>query len=86
MLFSLKLQRDNRQNALAVDPAKRKTGEKSCIFHRTVKMNQPHTITEPKRKHQSFLMTRPLMKALSAYMVVLFLQYDKNIDFFPVSR
>ncbi len=52
MLFSLKLQRDNRQNALAVapadaeepgkkphkqnalfmDPAKGKTGEKGCIF------------------------------------------------------
>ena len=26
MLFSLKFQRDNRQNALAVDPAKGKTG------------------------------------------------------------
>ena len=32
MLFSLKFQRDNRQNALAVDPAKGKTGEKGCIF------------------------------------------------------
>ena len=32
MLFSLKLQRDNRQNALTVDPAKGKTGEKGCIF------------------------------------------------------
>ena len=30
--FSLKLQRDHRQNALAVDPAKRKTGEKGCLF------------------------------------------------------
>ncbi len=30
--FSLKLQRDNRQNALAVDPAKGKTGEKGCLF------------------------------------------------------
>ena len=28
MLYSLKLQRDNRQNALAVDPAKGKTGKK----------------------------------------------------------
>ena len=28
MLFSLKLQRDNRKNALAVDPAKGKTGKK----------------------------------------------------------
>ena len=33
MLFSLKLQRDNRQNALSVAPAKRKTGEKGCIFN-----------------------------------------------------
>ena len=32
MLFSLKLQRDNRQNVLAVAPAKGKTGEKGCIF------------------------------------------------------
>ena len=30
--FSLKLQRDNRKNALAVEPAKGKTGEKGCIF------------------------------------------------------
>ena len=28
MLFSLKLQRDNRKNALTVDPAKWKTGKK----------------------------------------------------------
>ena len=31
-LFSLKFQRDNRKNALAVDPAKGKTGEKGRIF------------------------------------------------------
>ena len=30
--FFLKLQRDNRQNALVVDPAKGKTGKKGCIF------------------------------------------------------
>ena len=30
--FSLKLQGDNRQNALAVAPAKEKNGEKGCIF------------------------------------------------------
>ena len=30
--FSLKLQRDNRQNALALYSAKRKTGEKGCLF------------------------------------------------------
>ena len=45
--FSLKLQRDNRKNALAVDPAKGKNWKKGCIFHRTVEMKQPHTITEP---------------------------------------
>ena len=32
MLFSLKLQRDNRQNALAVDPTKGKTGKKALFF------------------------------------------------------
>ena len=45
--FSLKLQRDNRQNALAVDPAKGKTGEKGCIFHHIAEIKQPQTITEP---------------------------------------
>ena len=32
MLFSLKLQRDNRKNALDVDPAKGKTGKKALFF------------------------------------------------------
>ncbi len=32
MLFSLKFQRNNMQNALTVDPAKGKTGEKGCIL------------------------------------------------------
>ncbi|WP_337430634.1 hypothetical protein, partial [Bilophila sp.] len=50
MLFSLKFHRDNRQNALAVDPAKGKTGEKGSIFHRTVEMKQPQTLTEPLEK------------------------------------
>ena len=49
-VFSLRLQRDNRQNALAVAPAKGKTGEKGCIFHRTVEMKQPHTMTQPFEK------------------------------------
>ena len=31
MFFSLKLQRDNRQSALTVDPAKGKTGKKLYI-------------------------------------------------------
>ena len=48
--FFLKLQRDNRENVLAVDSAEGKNGEKGCIFHRTVEMKQPHTITEPYKK------------------------------------
>ena len=44
--FFLKLQRDNRKNALAVDPAKGKTGKK-LYFHRTMEMKQLHAITEP---------------------------------------
>ena len=48
--FFLKLQGDNRKNVLAVDPAEGKTGEKGCIFHRTVEMKQPHTMAEPYKK------------------------------------
>ncbi|WP_308770945.1 hypothetical protein, partial [uncultured Bilophila sp.] len=47
MLFSLKFQRDNRQNTLALYSAKKKTGEKRLYFHRTIEMKQPHTMTEP---------------------------------------
>ena len=50
MLFSLKFQRDNRQNALALYSAKRKTEEKRLYFHRTIEMKQPHAMTEPKTK------------------------------------
>ena len=32
MLFSLKLQKDNRQNVFVMDSAKGKTGEKGCIL------------------------------------------------------
>ncbi len=49
MLFFLKLQRDNRKNALAVDPAKGKTGKK-LYFHRTMEMKQLHAITKPSEK------------------------------------
>ena len=52
MIFSLKFQRDHRQNALAVDLVKGKTGKK-LYFHRTVKMKQPHTLTEPLEKAAS---------------------------------
>ena len=46
--FSLKFHRDNRQNALALYSAKRKT-EKRLYFHSTVEMKQPQTITEPQK-------------------------------------
>ena len=41
---------NNQQNALAVDSANGKTGEKGCIFHRAVGMKQPHAMAEPFRK------------------------------------
>ena len=41
-VFSLKFQRDNRQNAVGMDSAKGKAEEKGCIFHRAVEMKQPH--------------------------------------------
>ena len=47
MPFSLKFQRDNRKNALALYSAKRKTEEKRLYFHRTIEMKRPHTMTEP---------------------------------------
>ena len=54
--FSLKLQRDNRKNALAVDPAKGKNWKKGCIFHRTVELKQPHTITEPINNTENYML------------------------------
>ena len=48
MLFSLQFQRNNRQNALAMDSAKEKTGEKRPYFHSVVEMKQPYAMTEPK--------------------------------------
>ena len=54
MLFSLKRQRHNRQNTLAVDPAEGKTG-KRLYFHRTVEMRQPHAMTGPRRKKPPFV-------------------------------
>ena len=51
MLFSLKLQRDNRKNTLAVDPAKGKNGEKAVFSpHHTVEMKQPYPLAEPFKK------------------------------------
>ena len=50
MLFSLKFQRANQKNALTVDSAKGKTGEKGCILYRVVAMKQPHAMAEPLRK------------------------------------
>ena len=37
LLFPLKAQRNNRQNALTMNSAKGKTGEKGCILHCVVK-------------------------------------------------
>ena len=42
-VFFLKLQRNNRQNALAVDSARGKL--KRLYFHRVVEMKQPHALT-----------------------------------------
>ena len=50
MLYFLNFQRDNRLNASSMESANGKTGEKGCIFHHTVEMNQPHPMTEPTRK------------------------------------
>ena len=61
MLFSLKFQRNNRQNALAEDSAKGKTGEKGCNFHRAVEMKQPHTMTGPKE----YPIKCPIMEPIS---------------------
>ena len=46
----LVFQRDNRLNASPMESANGKNGEKGCIFHHTVEMNQPHPMTEPTRK------------------------------------
>ena len=69
MPFSLKFQRNNRQNALAMDSNKGKTGEKGCVFHRTVKMNQPHTITEPKSINISLI--RGLLYLLVSFSLII---------------
>ena len=58
--FFLETPKDNRKKALAVDPAKGKT-EKSSIFHRTVEMKQPHTITEPLGKVSPSITTFPFV-------------------------
>ena len=49
-VFSLKFQRNNRRNPLAVDSANGKAGEKGCIFHRAVEMKQAHAMTELSEK------------------------------------
>ena len=58
--FSLKLQRDNRKNALAVDPAKGKNWKKGCIFHRTVEMKQPHTINRAYQYTENYMLFSPI--------------------------
>lgn len=54
MLFFLKFQRNNQQNALAMDSAKGKILRESLHFHRVVEMKQPHTMTEPIEKERFF--------------------------------
>ena len=54
MLFSLKLQRDNRKNALTVDPAKWKTGKKLYFL--------PHCGDET-----TTYITKPLEKGLCCF-------------------
>ena len=51
--FFLETPKGYRKNALAVAPAKGNTGKKGYTFHRTVKIKQPHTITEPTKKGRS---------------------------------
>ena len=53
MLFSLKFQRNNRQNALAMDSAQGENLRKSLHFHRVAEMKQPYALTEP------FVLWRP---------------------------
>ena len=47
--FSLKFQRDNRQNALARDSAKGKTGEKGCVFPSCGDETTPYQAVSPIR-------------------------------------
>ena len=52
MLFSLKLQRNDRQNALAI--GSRESWRKRLYFHRAVEMKQPHPLTEPSKTIASY--------------------------------
>ena len=47
ILFSLKLQRNNQQNALAIKPVNGTTEEKTVCSHHTVEMKQPRPLTGP---------------------------------------
>ena len=47
MLFSLKLQRNNQQNASAIKPVNGTTEEKTVCSHHTVEMKQPRPLTGP---------------------------------------
>ena len=48
--FSLKLQRNNRQNAFGYGFHQGETLRKSLYFHYVVEAKQPYTMTEPRNK------------------------------------
>ena len=71
MLFSLKLQRDNRQNALAVDPPKGKTGEKvssHCGDETTINYNRAKEKRLSKEQRNVGITTPSLHKPEPAMM------------------
>ena len=45
----LKFQKNNQENALAIEPANEKL-EKMAVFCHTLKMKQPHTVIGPFKK------------------------------------
>ena len=68
--FSLKFQRDNRKNALAVDPAKGKIGKKAVFSPYCIDKTTTY-YKEPKRKGSAIV------------SCCFILQYAYHIDFFP---
>ena len=80
MLFSLKLQRNDRKNAPAVAPAKGKTGKKAVFSPYCG--GETATYSGRAFSYCFYIVMMPIGKALSEYMVVLFQQYTENICFF----
>ena len=71
MLFPLKLQRDNRKKALAVDPAEGKTGKKLYF--------SPYCGDKT-----TLYYDRAFLFGSILYMVVLFHQYTEIYAFYPI--